>query len=157
MLTAHEIAAEGADESCTLSYEDRFLRRKVLHTDAGEAFLADLARTTSLDAGQAFVLSDGRRVAVRAADEPLMEITSDALLRLIWHIGNRHCPAQIEATRVLVQPDHVIRDLMEKLGATVRDVVEPFTPEGGAYGHGRTHGHDHSHQHSHGHDHSHAH
>ncbi|MEM6594511.1 MAG: urease accessory protein UreE, partial [Pseudomonadota bacterium] len=47
------------------------------------------------------------------------QITSDALLRLIWHIGNRHCPAQIEATRVLVQPDHVIRDLMEKLGATV--------------------------------------
>ncbi|MEM7471766.1 MAG: urease accessory protein UreE [Pseudomonadota bacterium] len=151
MLTAHKIVDHGHDESCTLTYEDRFLRRKVLKTDKGEAFLADLARTTSLDEGAAFLLSDGRHVAVKAAAEPLMEITSEALLPLVWHIGNRHCPAQIEPARVLVQPDHVIRDLMEKLGATVRDVVEPFTPEGGAYGHGRTHGHDHSHVHSHEH------
>jgi len=37
----------------------------------------------------------------------------------------------------------VIRDMLEKLGATLRDVREPFTPEGGAYGHGRTHSHAH--------------
>ena len=157
MLRAGEIAASGADATCTLTYEERFLRRRVLKTDAGEDFLVDLPRTTSLDAGQAFVLSDGRHVSVRAADEPLIEITSNDLLRLVWHIGNRHCPAQIEASRVLVQPDHVIRDLMEKLGANLRDVVEPFTPEGGAYGHGRTHGHDHSHEHGHDHGHSHSH
>lgn len=143
MIRAGDIVHDGTDAVCTLSYEDRFLRRKVLKTDAGEAFLVDLPRTTSLEAGQAFLLEDGRRVAVAAAKEPLLEITAENLLRLVWHIGNRHCPAQIEAGRVLVQPDHVIRDLMEKLGATVREVAEPFTPEGGAYGHGRTHSHAH--------------
>lgn len=157
MLTSHTIADHGHDAACTLTYEDRFLRRKVLKTDADEPFLVDLPRTISLEQGQAFVLEDGRHVAVLAAEEPLMEITSPDLLRLVWHIGNRHCPAQIEANRILVQPDHVIRDLMTKLGAQVRDVTAPFTPEGGAYGHGRTHGHDHSHAHhdheAHAHDH----
>ena len=45
--------------------------------------------------------------------------------------------------RLLIQNDHVIRDMLTKLGATLRDVSEPFIPEGGAYGHGRTHSHAH--------------
>ncbi len=147
MLVSQNVVTHAGDTTCTLSYEDRFLRRKVLRTDTGEPFLVDLPRTTSLEAGQAFALEDGRHVAVLPAEEPLMEITSPDLMRLVWHIGNRHCPAQIEPARVLVQPDHVIRDLMTRLGATVHDVTAPFTPEGGAYGHGRTHGHDHSHTH----------
>lgn len=157
MLVSQNVTRANSEETCTLSYEDRFLRRKVLRTDAGEAFLADLPQTRSLEHGDAFVLEDGRHVAVIPADEPLMEITAPNLLRLVWHIGNRHCPAQIEETRVLVQPDHVIRDLMEKLGATVRDISAPFTPEGGAYGHGRTHGHSHGHDHGHLHGHTHDH
>ena len=36
---------------------------------------------------------------------------------------------------------------------TVTDVVEPFTPEGGAYGEGRTMGHSHGPGHGHDHDH----
>jgi urease accessory protein len=78
------------------------------------------------------------------------------LHRIAWHIGNRHTPCQIEADRLLIQRDHVIADMLRLIGAQVREVVEPFTPEGGAYGHGRTHGHDHSHAHgpvAHSHDH----
>jgi len=157
MLTASQIVTGTGDDTCTLTYEDRFLRRRVLHSDAGEAFLVDLAHTTSLDAGQAFELSDGRLITVNAAEEPLMQITAQNLLSLVWHIGNRHCPAQIEQDRVLVQPDHVIRDLMLRLGAEVTDITAPFTPEGGAYGHGRTHGHSHADGHDHTHDHTHEH
>ncbi|MDF1727455.1 MAG: urease accessory protein UreE [Sulfitobacter sp.] len=129
--------------SVTLTYEDRFLRRKVLTTDAGEAFLVDLPKTTSLNAGDALALSDGRHIAVCAAPEPLLEITGDDLVRLAWHIGNRHMPCQITPERLLIQRDHVIRDMLGKLGASLREVEEPFTPEGGAYGHGRTHSHAH--------------
>ncbi len=78
-----------------------------------------------------------------AAEEPLIEITGPDLPRLAWHIGNRHMPCQIEPDRLLIQRDHVIRDMLEKLGATLRNVSERFTPEGGAYGHGRTHSHAH--------------
>lgn len=143
MLTANRIVKGQSVLRCTLSYEHRFLRRRTLKTDTGEPFLVDLASTVSLEEGDAFELEDGRLIEIAAAQEELMEITSPNLLALVWHIGNRHCPAQIEVARVLVQPDHVIRALMEKLGATVRDVRETFTPEGGAYGHGRTHGHSH--------------
>ena len=78
-----------------------------------------------------------------AAEEDLLEITGPDLVRLAWHIGNRHMPCQIEADRLLIQRDHVIRDMLNHLGATLREVSEPFTPEGGAYGHGRTHAHAH--------------
>ncbi|MBF9042672.1 urease accessory protein UreE [Rhodobacterales bacterium HKCCE4037] len=132
-----------ARDVVTLSYDDRFLRRKVLSTQDGSRFLVDLAHTTSLDHGDAFELDDGSLIEVNAATEPLLEVTGDDLVRLAWHIGNRHTPCQIEAGRLLIKRDHVIRDMLGKIGATLREVEEPFTPEGGAYGHGRTHSHDH--------------
>ena len=65
------------------------------------------------------------------------------LARLAWHVGNRHTPAEIGDGRILVQRDHVIEEMLARLGAAVRHVTAPFRPEGGAYGHGRTHGHHH--------------
>ncbi len=145
--TAHSLRRagdwSGAADAVTLTYEARFLRRKVLTTARGERFIVDLPQTTSLNHGDAFKLSDGRLIEVIAAKEPLIEITGPDLPRLAWHIGNRHMPCQIEPDRLLIQRDHVIRDMLEKLGATLRDVSERFTPEGGAYGHGRTHSHAH--------------
>jgi urease accessory protein len=134
--------AHHGDAQVTLTYEERFLRRKVLTTDAGEAFLVDLAETASLGHGDAFVLDDGRLIEVIAAPEPLYEITGD-LARLAWHIGNRHTPCQIEPHRLLIARDHVLGEMVVRLGGRLREVNEPFTPEGGAYGHGRTHGHSH--------------
>ena len=127
--------------SLTLGYADRFLRRKRLVTDQGPALVVDLPATTSLSAGDVLECADGTRVSVRAAVEPLLEVTAGDLLRLAWHIGNRHCPCQIEPRRLLIQRDHVLHDMLHRLGATLRQVDEPFAPEGGAYGMGRTHGH----------------
>ena len=151
----------GATDTVKLTYDARFLRRRVLTTVRGAPFLVDLAHTTSLNHGDAFELEGGGLIKVVAAEEELLEITGSDLVRLAWHVGNRHTPCQIEPSRLLIQRDHVIRKMLHQLGATVRDVVEPFLPEGGAYGHGRTHGHDHSashsHDHSHDHDHNHGH
>jgi urease accessory protein len=127
----------------SLDYEGRFLRRKVLTTDDGQKVLVDLPSTTSLNHGGVLVLEDGREIRVVAAPEDLLEVTGDDMPRIAWHVGNRHTPCQIEQGRLLIQHDHVIRDMLDKIGATVREVVEPFTPEGGAYGHGRTHSHAH--------------
>lgn len=145
-----------ADDSLRLTYDARLVRRKRLVTDAGREILVDLAETVSLNDGDCLLLDDGGRVAIRAAPEDLLEVTGD-LPRLAWHIGNRHTPCRIEAARLLIQRDHVLKAMLEQLGATVREVVEPFTPEGGAYGHGRTFGHSHGHDHVHddGHDHDH--
>lgn len=132
-----------------LDYDARMLRRKRLETIEGDSVLVDLAETVSLDAGSALVLEDGRQVAVAAAPEPLLKITGN-LPRLAWHIGNRHTPCQVQADHLLIRADHVLRRMLEGLGADVVETTGPFTPEGGAYGHGRTMGHAH---HSHDHDH----
>ena len=88
-------------------------------------------------------VGDGSLVAVRAAVEPLLAVTGADLPRIAWHIGNRHTPCQIESDRLLIQNDAVIGHMLEHLGATVTEIDAPFTPEGGAYGHGRTHSHKH--------------
>lgn len=133
----------GTPLRCRLTYEDRFLRRKVLSTENSERFLVDLDQTRSLDQGDALELGDGRLIEVIAAEEDLLEVTGPNLTRLAWHIGNRHTPCQIEADRLLIQRNHVMADMLVRLGARLREVRAPFTPEGGAYGHGRTHSHAH--------------
>jgi urease accessory protein len=126
----------------TLGYDERFLRRKRLVTAAGEPFMVDLAETTNLLAGDAFGLSDGRVIEIAAAEEDVLVIKGD-LARLAWHIGNRHTPCQIEADRLVIRADHVLAAMLTGLGAVVTPAKAPFTPEGGAYGHGRTMGHEH--------------
>ena len=157
----HNIDAISADGFITLDYEGRFLRRKRLVTDEGEAFLVELPETVSLSATDGFILDDRRIIAIRPKPEPLLKITHNHLPRIAWHIGNRHTPCQIEQHYLLIQQDHVIENMLELLGATIEKLEAPFTPEGGAYGHGRTHSHEHGDTkesvHSHAPEHSHTH
>jgi len=156
---AHCVRRQGgaaAQDSVSLDYEGRFLRRRRLVTAGGEAILVDLAETTSLDDGDALVLEDGRLVGVRAAPEALLAVRGASLARLAWHIGNRHTPCRIESDRLLIRDDHVLADMLRRLGAEVAPLTAPFQPEGGAYGHGRTHAHEHgasADHHGHGHAH----
>lgn len=130
------------DGAVILDYDSRLIRRKRLQTAEGRGFLVDLAEVTNLDAWWGFELEDGSVLEIVPADEALTEVTGD-LPRLAWHIGNRHTPCQIESARLLIRHDHVIEAMLNQLGATLRHISGPFTPEGGAYGHGRTMGHDH--------------
>ena len=132
-----------ATDTVTLDYEARFLRRKRLVSDAGEPFLVELAETQSLSQGEGFRLDDGRIIAVMAAAEPLLSVRHGNLARIAWHVGNRHTPCQIADDHILIREDKVLQAMLEGLGASVTQVTAPFTPEGGAYGHGRTHGHEH--------------
>ncbi len=135
----------GAAETVLLDYEGRFLRRKRLQTEAGRGFVVDLEQTTSLDQGDALELGDGSLVEIRAASEEILIVTGESLARLAWHIGNRHTPCQIQPDCLVIQRDPVIRHMLEHLGAGVAEAMGAFTPEGGAYGHGRTHSHEHGH------------
>lgn len=147
-----------------LTYDQRLLRRKKLQTTEGQPFFVDLPQTVSVVAGGGFVLDDGRVVAIEAAREALYAVTGPEIIRYAWHIGNRHTPCEIQNDTLVIQRDPVLRGMLEGLGAQVTDIEAPFSPEGGAYGHGRTmghdhggHGHDHAHDGGHGHLHSHDH
>lgn len=124
-----------------LTHDARHLRRRLITLASGLQVLVDLPRAVALEQGDVLVLEDGRLAEIRAADEDLLEIRGiDAthLARLCWHIGNRHLPAEIGESRILIAADHVMGGMLEGLGASVRPVRGPFSPERGAY-----HGHSH--------------
>jgi urease accessory protein len=139
----------------TLDSSDRHLRRKLMTTDQGVQIMVDLPEPVPLADGDALVLEDGRTVRIVAAKEELYEVRpgSIPLRHLAWHIGNRHLAAQIDEDRILIRRDHVIRAMLEGLGATVTEVIGQFQPVHGAY-HSHEHGHGHGHEHGpHGHRH----
>ena len=126
-----------------LSYDERFLRRKKLISYNGIEFLVDLKNTISLKKDDMFKLDSGLLINVRYKIEELLEIKGNNLMHLIWHIGNRHIPCQIDENRILIQNDKVIEEMILRLNGQTKVVLEAFDPEGGAYGIGRTHGHRH--------------
>jgi urease accessory protein len=135
--------SHAASDTVVLDFDMRHRRRIAMKGENGIEFLLDLAETTALRDGDGLVLEDGRIVEVRAADEPLAEITAAdpaQLVRLAWHLGNRHLAAAIAGNRLFIRRDHVIEDMLASLGAKVQHVEAPFDPEAGAYAH--DHGHD---------------
>lgn len=141
---------------------DRHLRRKLITTNQGDEVMVDLPEPVLFADGDVLVLEDGRTIEIIAAKEKLYEVRPGAtvpLRHLAWHLGNRHLAAQIDEDRILIQRDHVIRAMLEGLGAGVAGVIERFQPVHGAYhNHGHTHGaHDHGHDHDHAHGHHHHH
>ena len=135
----------------TLDFDDRFRRRKRYVAADGFAFLLDLEEATPLRQGDGLLLEGGGVILVQAAPEPLVEIRAAnpaLLMRLAWHLGNRHLPTEIQADHLLIRDDHVIIGMLQGLGAALRKVDAPFNPEGGAYGeHNRQPGHHHHHHH----------
>jgi urease accessory protein len=164
--------AEAPADTVVLDFDDRHRRRMAMTGTRGLEFLLDLENAVALRGGDALVLEDGRLVEVVAAPEPLVEIRGadpHHLIRVAWHLGNRHLPTQIMAKGLRIRRDHVIEAMVRGLGARVVEIEAPFDPEGGAYagtGHGHAHedhahhtghkGHDHDHAHDH-HDHGHDH
>jgi urease accessory protein len=158
-----------AADTVVLDFDDRHRRRMAMTGTRGLEFLLDLETAVALRGGDALVLEDGRLIEVVASAEPLLEIRgSDPhhLIRVAWHLGNRHLPTQIMPRGLRIRRDHVIEAMVKGLGARVIEIEAPFDPEGGAYAqhahapeagaHDNT-GHDHAgHDHSaHGHDHHH--
>lgn len=147
---------DGVDR-VVLDYDYRHRRRIALKTESGEDIMLNLAAVPDLQDGDGLLLSNGKMINVVAAGEMLMEIAcADAqhLARIAWHLGNRHLPTEIVGSVLRIRTDHVIGEMAEGLGATVRAVVAPFNPEGGAYAAAAAHGHHHDH---HDEDHGHVH
>lgn len=141
MLRATATSHDGdAVDSITLDHEQRHRRRATLVSDGGLEFLLDLPQAAHLHDGTRLLLEDGRRIAVHAAAEPVLDIRSPDLVRIAWHLGNRHTPAQIFSDRLRIRDDHVLAEMLRGLGAEVTALSAPFEPESGAYAHGH-HGH----------------
>jgi urease accessory protein len=145
-LPAGQWPQEKAAGSLTLDFDARHRRRFRLTADQGDDILLDLPQAIAMADGDGLQLDDGRWLKVQAAPEDLVEIRHDdplELVRLAWHLGNRHLPTEIRDHVLLIRPDHVIEDMLRGFGAVLQTVQAAFQPEGGAYGHGHHHKHHH--------------
>lgn len=158
VLSGQEAGADAAVATAILAHDERHLRRKTIRLSNDEKILVDLPGPTVLNAGDRLALEGGATVLIEAAPEELFEVRGRDpvhLTQLAWHIGNRHLAAEIAADHILILRDHVIRGMLEGLGAQVTDVTSTFSPTRGAYD-GEQHSHGHGHSHSHGHHHHHG-
>ena len=150
MLICSEVRRAGAwndktaAETVVLDFDGRHRRRVTMTGEAGLSFLLDLPRAAALRDGDGLVLADGRIVRVKAASERLIEIAAPdlaTLVRIAWHLGNRHLQTQVSGERLYIRRDHVIVDMVRGLGCSVAEVEAPFDPEGGAFSHEHAHRH----------------
>ncbi len=130
--------ASEAIDRVVLDADERHRRRVALTAEGGLKFLLDLAEATALRDGDGLVLADGAIVAVVGRPEPLAEIIAPdtaALVRLAWHLGNRHIELQVVGDRLRIRRDRVLEDMLRGLGASVTAIEAPFEPQRGAYDH----------------------
>lgn len=176
-----EVSAGGAaHDRLVLAFDERTRSRLRTRLASGEEAMLNLPRGEVLRGGDRVATTDGRLVEVVSRPEALLHIEAPgplALARIAYHLGNRHVPVQVGDGFLRIASDHVLEDLVKRLGAAVAAIEAPFEPEAGAYagghrhdemGHGgrihefgahRGHEHDHhDHHHHHGHDpHGHSH
>ena len=122
------VKADKVVDTVVLDHEDRHRRRIALTGEKGTDVLLDLEKATVLNDGDALKLEDGSLVLVKAAPEKLVRITAHnpkRLMKVAWHIGNRHTPAEIGEEEIFIQADHVLEEMVRGLGAEVTAVERP--------------------------------
>jgi urease accessory protein len=136
-----------AEIDCVLiDFDRRHRRRILLRTEQGGEVLLDLPQAARLRDGDGLAVG-GKVVRVCARPEPLLEIHAHdegEMVRIAWHLGNRHLPVQLLGDRIRIRADHVIREMVERLGGHIDAIEAPFDPEPGAYASGQ---HHHNHEH----------
>ena len=184
MLIASKLIAAGTGlapvlvrraASVELDWDTRQKSRFDALDSQGRAIGVFLARGQVVRGGDVLVAEDGSLIAVKAKAQPVLVVTPGAhgspldLLRAAYHLGNRHVPLEVSATRLQLEPDHVLAEMLRRMGLHVDAAEAAFEPEAGAYdtaraghehapqGHGHAHDHNHGHGHGHGHGHDHRH
>ena len=137
--------ASAAIDSVLLDYDLRHRRRIALRAESGAELLLDLPQAARLRDGDGLALEGGGLVRVKAKPELLLEIRAQddlTLVRIAWHLGNRHLPVQVFDARLRIRVDRVIADMVKQLGGFVQEIDAPFDPEAGAYSGGHHHDDD---------------
>jgi urease accessory protein len=133
-----------AADRVILDADARLRRRIVLTTEKGMKLLLDFSEPMMLRDGDGLLLDDGAIVAVAGEKEALVEISAKTpfdLVRLAWHIGNRHTDAQFTDRAFRIRRDHVLEEMVKGLGAATKEMSVPFEPEPAAP-HSGGHHHD---------------
>lgn len=134
-------------------------KSRIEATDSlGRALQVFLPRGTVLRGGDVLVAEDGSLIRVEAAAQPVLVVTHCPqhgtpldLLRAAYHLGNRHVPLEVRPDHLVLEPDHVLADMLRRQHLVVTEAHRAFEPEAGAYGGSGAHAHGHGHPHDHAH------
>jgi len=144
-----------------LPFESRQKSRLRAKLASGEEVGLMLPRGEILRGGDLVTASDGRVIEIVSQPEKLLHVETKDLAKAAYHLGNRHVPVQVGEGFLRIAEDHVLEEMLRKLGASVSHVEAPFEPEAGAYAGGHQHQHDEMGHggkiHEFGHDHDHKH
>lgn len=133
-------------DTVELEFDVRKKSRFLGKTQSGKELKVILPRGHVLQCGDLLLTESKQAIKVIAAKEHLSCASCDSsllLIRIAYHLGNRHVPLQIEADALYYQHDHVLDDMIKGLGGTVTSVNQAFQPEDGAYQVGLGAGHHH--------------
>jgi urease accessory protein len=149
-----------------LGWDERQKSRLDATDSLGRSLGIFLPRGSVLRGGDAMVAEDGSIVRVLAAPQPVLVVSACPehgspfdLLRAAYHLGNRHVPLELQPDRLLLEPDHVLAEMLRAMHLIVTEAQTAFEPESGAYAAAagaHDHGKSHDHRHDHGHDHAHG-
>ncbi|MBH0066152.1 urease accessory protein UreE [Psychrobacter sp. SZ93C1] len=162
------------DDYLLLDFDTRQHSRFKATTVAGESVGVDLPRTGTLKGNDVLINEAGELIQVIAKPQVVTKVTAGDVFTLMkgaYHLGNRHVPLMFDLSvdhgdagyALYFENDHVLAQMLERLGLRVEDASVPFEPETGAYQSGQGHSHSHSHSHAHAdsssdsHSHSHSH
>ena len=146
----------------TLDWDTRQKSRFEATDSKGQTVGVFLPRGQVVRGHDLLVGEDGSFVRVQAAEQPVLKITHCPhhgtlfdLTRAAYHLGNRHVPIELQADHLKIEPDHVLKEMLESMHLIVHAVEESFEPENGAYGAHHSNHSDHA-DHAHHSHHTHA-
>ena len=138
-----------------LDWDTRQKSRFEALDSAGRRLAVFLPRGRIVRGGDVLVGEDGSLIRVEALAQPILIVTAPAggdaasaslaLAKAAYHLGNRHVPLEVRADRLVLEPDHVLAELLARMGLEVATTSGAFEPEPGAYDTaGATRGHAHT-------------
>ena len=130
---------EGKFLKLTLSSDQRRIFRGKRKSDCNQELQLQLPREGKLNDGD--ILRTNHKnlfIQIIAQKENLIEITAKTNLELIkvaYHLGNRHVEIEINENLLLTKSDYIIEELLKNFDVIFLKVEKKFFPEIGAFHH----------------------
>ena len=123
----------------TLSSDQRRIFRGRRKSDCNQELHLQLPREGKLNDGD-ILLTNHKDILVQiiAQKENLIEITTKTNLELIkvaYHLGNRHVEIEINEDILFTKSDYIIEELLKNFDVAFSKVEKKFFPEIGAFHH----------------------
>ena len=130
---------KGTTLHLTLCSDQRKILRGRKVSDCNTELILQLPREGKINDGDIFRTNqENIFIHVIAKKEKLFQISTGKsidMLKVSYHLGNRHIAMEINDNYVFIKEDYIMRNLLKNLGAEIKLVHKKFFPEDGAFLH----------------------